>query len=138
MKVLKKKLDERGIKPTFQRLSILQYLEKNHEHPTADMIYEYIREEVPTISKTTVYNTVHTFLENGIIGELSITGQESRYDIETESHHHFLCKKCGRIYDIEIQCPHSLPEKEMVKGHAVEEVHGYFKGTCKKCLEKNG
>lgn len=131
---LKKKLDEKGIKPTFQRLSILQYLENNRTHPTADMIYEYIRNKIPTISKTTVYNTVHAFLKKGLVAELSITGQESRYDIDTESHHHFLCSECGKIYDIEIECPHGLPRKKYVKGHQVDEVHGYFKGTCKNCL----
>ncbi|MCF7741317.1 MAG: transcriptional repressor [Candidatus Marinimicrobia bacterium] len=137
MKELKKLLDEKEVKPTFQRLSILKYLEENREHPTADMIYEYIREKVPTISKTTVYNTVHKFLEKGLIKELTITGQEARYDFVTDSHHHFLCEKCGTIYDIDINCPHGLPGQNMVRGHKVEEIHGYFKGICKNCLQKN-
>ena len=135
MKTLKKRLDKKGIKPTFQRISILQYLEKNRNHPTADMIYEYIREKIPTISKTTVYNTLNAFLEKGLIIELSITGQESRYDVDTSTHHHFLCKECDEIYDIDIECPFGLTEKDRVKGHKVDEVHGYFKGICKECLE---
>jgi Fe2+ or Zn2+ uptake regulation protein len=137
MKAAKKKLDEKGIKPTFQRLSILKYLKDSQNHPTADMIYEYIRKKVPTISKTTVYNTIHTFLEKGLINELTITNQEARYDTETSSHHHFLCNQCGNIYDIDIECPFSLPDKDVIKGHKIEEVHGYFKGVCKSCRNKN-
>ncbi|MCF7885243.1 MAG: transcriptional repressor [Candidatus Marinimicrobia bacterium] len=137
MEALKQKLVDEGIKPTFQRISILKYLEENSKHPTADMIYDFMRKKMPTISKTTVYNTVHTFLENGLINELTITGQESRYDINTHNHHHFLCRNCGKIYDVDIQCPHGLPGKDVVDGHKIDEIHGYFKGICQDCLRKN-
>jgi Fe2+ or Zn2+ uptake regulation protein len=48
-------------------------------------------------------------------------------------HHHFLCKKCGEILDIEIICPNL--DRIIEHGHKVEEVHGYFKGICKKCIK---
>ena len=49
-------------------------------------------------------------------------------------HHHFLCKKCKCIIDIDLECPNL--KKILKEGHKVEEVHGYFKGLCKNCLEK--
>jgi Fe2+ or Zn2+ uptake regulation protein len=51
-------------------------------------------------------------------------------------HHHFYCKKCGKILDIDLSCPNI--EKMSEFGHKVEEVHGYIKGICNKCLKKKG
>ena len=64
----------------------------------------------------------------------SISRSELRYDFKHGMHHHFLCKKCGRITDIDVECPNL--GKMLECGHNVEEVHGYFKGICKKCMKK--
>jgi len=137
VKQLKIQLESKGIKPTYQRLCILEYLENNQNHPTAEMIYENISKRIPTMSKTTIYNTLNLFLEKGLIHAVTITGTEVRYDINTSSHHHFLCRKCGKIIDIDIECPFVKGETTQVDGNEIEEVHGYFKGICKECREKN-
>jgi len=134
MKELKQLLLEKGIKPTYQRIKILEYLIKNHTHPTVDMIFTALYDKVPTLSKTTVYNTLDVFNKNGIIAILTITGSEHRYDHKMEPHHHFLCKECGAIIDIEVKCPYL--SKWATGEHRIEEVHGYFKGVCKDCLQK--
>ena len=105
MQDLKKILEVVEIKPTYERLSILQYLDKNRTHPTAAMIFEKVLKKVPTISKTTVYNSLKLFMEKGIVTPLYITGSEVRYDLNTLQHHHFLCEQCGKIYDLIIDCP---------------------------------
>lgn len=135
MERLKNLLKTKGLKPTYQRLRILEYMD-NHEkcHPTAEMIYESLAPEIPTISVTTIYNTLNAFLEKGLVSAETITGTEIRYDIATRPHHHFLCKKCGGIIDLDIRCPYIDLEAESVDGHQITEVHGYFMGTCKKCL----
>jgi Fe2+ or Zn2+ uptake regulation protein len=128
-----KLLKENSIKVTPQRLEILKYLDENRVHPTADQIYIGLKEKTPSLSKTTVYNSLHTLNKNEIIQSLSITGSELRYDFRTDVHHHFLCKKCGRIIDIDIGCPYM---DDLLNGeHRVEEVHGYFKGICKDCIK---
>ncbi|MGQ9621717.1 MAG: hypothetical protein ACUVTX_12180, partial [Bacteroidales bacterium] len=66
-----------------------------------------------------------------------ITGGEIRYDPNIENHHHFLCLKCGQLYDVDIKCHFGFPQKKMIDGHKIQEVHGYFKGICKKCLKKH-
>jgi len=110
----------------------LEYLEKNRTHPTVDAIYEALKEKLPSISKTTIYNTLKSFLETGLISDLTISGHEVMYDAETKPHSHFLCKSCGTVLDVvDIKCPHVRKE---VDGNKVEEVHLYFKGLCKKCL----
>jgi Fe2+ or Zn2+ uptake regulation protein len=127
-------LKQNQLKITPQRLAVMKYLDENRTHPTADRIYIDLKEKNPALSKTTVYNSVETLKEHGIIQSLTISGSESRYDFENKMHHHFLCKKCGTIIDIDIKCPNI--GKIIESGHNVEEVHGYFKGICKKCMKK--
>jgi Fe2+ or Zn2+ uptake regulation protein len=127
-------LAAKGIKPTHQRLEILRYLEQHRNHPTADMIYQDLVQAMPTMSKTTVYNTLNSFAESGIVRPVTITGTEVRFDLKTACHHHFLCEECGRIYDIELCCPNL--ERKDVDGHQVKEIHGYFKGLCAECRRK--
>lgn len=127
-------LKEKNLKVTPQRLEILKYLDKNRTHPTVDEIYKKLKKNNPSLSKTTVYNSVEVLNENGLIQSVTITGNEVRYDFKQEMHHHFLCKKCGEIIDIDVSCPNLGSMLEC--GHQVDEVHGYFKGTCSKCLKK--
>ena len=56
------------------------------------------------------------------------------YDFKSKMHHHFLCKNCGKIIDIDIECPNI--NKIIKEGYKVDEVHGYFKGLCKNCKTK--
>ena len=119
------------MRSSYQRLKILEYVDQNRVHPTVDMIYEALRQDLSTISKTTIYNTLKVFVEKGLISGLTISGYETMYDGEPNPHSHFLCKKCGCVMDIkEIECPCLCEE---VEGNKVEEVHLYFKGICKKC-----
>lgn len=127
-------LKQNQLKITPQRLAIMKYLDESRTHPTADRIYIDLKEKNPALSKTTVYNSVETLKEHGIIQSLTISGSELRYDFENKMHHHFLCTKCGTIIDIDIECPNI--GKMLESGHKVEEVHGYFKGICKKCMKK--
>ncbi len=135
MKRSKEILIGKGLKPTFQRLRILEYLQKHNNHPTVEMIYEYLVKEIPTISKTTIYNTLNALVEKGIVCAITITGTEIRYDFKTFPHHHFLCRRCGKVIDIDIECPYV--KKGQIDGHKIEELHGYFKGICKECLKKD-
>ena len=80
MEKVKKLLESKGIRPTYQRLKILKYLEDNKEHPTVDIIYEVMKKDIPTISKTTVYNTLNSLIENGVALPIIITGKETRFD----------------------------------------------------------
>ena len=124
-------LRDNHIKVTPQRLEILRFLDKHHNHPTADMIYTELKKHNPALSKTTVYNSIDVLKEHDIIYALTIQSTESRYEIKHTMHHHFLCTQCGAIFDVEIECPNQ--DKLTHDGHKINEVHGYFKGICKKC-----
>ena len=129
-----KVLKEKNLKITPQRLMVLKYLGEHCTHPTTEEIYANLKSNNPSLSKTTVYNTLEVLEQNSIIQSLTISGSELRYDIKEGMHHHFLCKKCGVIIDIDVECPNL--NKMLECGHKVEEVHGYFKGICKNCIKK--
>jgi Fe2+ or Zn2+ uptake regulation protein len=127
-------LRDNSIKVTPQRLEILRYLDENRMHPTVDQIYSNLKRKNPSLSKTTVYNSLEILRKCVIIQSLTISGSELRYDFKQKMHHHFLCKKCGNIIDIDIECPNI--GKILESGLKVEEVHGYFKGICDKCVKR--
>jgi len=131
----KELLISKGVKPTLQRMKIYKYLHGKKTHPTADEIYKVLVKEMPTMSKTTVYNTLNMLAKKGLISVVTITGTEVRFDGEMYSHHHFLCEKCGKVIDIVLECP-VCREKEIF-GHKIKETHGYFKGICGACRSGN-
>lgn len=127
-------LKKHEIKPSFQRMKVFEYLIKHRNHPTVDNIYQELVKDIPTLSKTTVYNTLNLFLEKKIVQLIVIEEHETRYDADISTHAHFKCEKCGLVYDI------YLDESDIdIKGlekFEVKEKHIYFKGRCEKCNTK--
>lgn len=123
-----------GIRPSVQRIAIMRYLLKNRTHPTADEVYEALRKQIPTLSKTTVYNTLKLFVDNGAALYIGIDEKNARFDGCTDPHAHFRCKKCGKIIDLELSTNNLMPND--FKG-IVDETHFYLKGTCYDCNKKN-
>ncbi len=128
------RLMEYGIKPSVQRLAILEYLMTHHTHPTIEDVYLGLCEELPTLSKTTVYNTLRMFSEHGVATMITIDEHRVCYDGIVEPHAHFFCKRCEKVYDLHDQPHPTLPQKQMeLNGHQVDEVQLYYKGVCKEC-----
>ena len=129
---LKKELKNRNINLSYQRLSVLEYLTQNRCHPTVDQIFTDIHKEIPTLSKTTVYNTLRVLVEAGLVRVITIEDNETRYDIEVENHGHFKCESCGIIYDFRIDIDIlSLRDLDNFK---INDKNVYFKGICPRCL----
>lgn len=124
-------LKNNGIKPSYQRIKIFQYLVEKKNHPTVDMIYKALCSEIPTLSKTTVYNTLNLFIEKKIVNVIVIEENETRYDSVMGVHGHFKCEKCGRIFDVNIN--EGAIEEKALKDFEIKEQHYYFKGICKDC-----
>lgn len=121
------------IKPSYPRVQIYKYLEDNRNHPTAHDIYSDLVNEIPTLSKTTVYNTLDRFLEVGLVLALNLDENEKRYDIVTDDHSHFRCEVCDQIYDIPYDDIDLLPKG--YEGFQIKEKHIFLKGICKKCTK---
>jgi Fe2+ or Zn2+ uptake regulation protein len=125
-------LKNHKIKVTPQRLIITKYLDETDQHPTAYQIYSDLKKDNPSFSKTTVYNTLEILKNHKLVQVLSISETEMRYEFSDKHHHHFLCRNCGKLFDLEMACPFL---ENMLHGvHKVEEVHGYFKGVCSTCI----
>jgi len=132
---ISQRLITNGIKPSYQRIKIYEYLVTKKNHPTVDMIYKELLPVIPTFSKTTVYNTLDLFMEKGIAIMITIDEKETRYDADTSIHTHFKCEQCLNIYDLKTDLnAMDIPE---LKEHKITEQHLYFKGICKSCLTKS-
>lgn len=127
-------LQKFGIKPSLQRIAIVEYLMENRIHPTAEDIYNALYIKVPTLSKTTVYNTLKLFCEQGAVLSLFIDDKNVRFDIDTSCHAHFQCNRCNKVFDIPV-ADKTLLQKQ-VENFVVTEAHLYYKGYCKACKDK--
>lgn len=123
-------LKKNDVKPSYQRIKILEYLIHNRNHPTVDMIYKELVNEIPTLSKTTVYNTLKLFVDKKLVSLISIEDNETRYDADTSFHGHFKCRKCNEVYDIKTE----MPVLKDIDDFQIDEYHLYLKGICKKCI----
>jgi Fur family transcriptional regulator, peroxide stress response regulator len=119
---------------TKQREAILRLLRNTRSHPTADQIYDEVRKDIPNISKGTVYRNIQVLEEDGAISVLNINGTQSRYEVKQESHYHFRCKKCGRVFDLDEPVELELDERVAKKtGFIVAYHQTEFRGICKDC-----
>lgn len=124
-----------GIKPSLQRIAIAEYLMDNRIHPTVDDIYNALYIKVPTLSKTTVYNTLKLFAEQGAVLALAIDDKNVRFDIDTSCHAHFQCCGCNRVFDIPLEKTELLQVRQ-IDDLLITESHLYYKGYCKDCRNK--
>jgi Fur family peroxide stress response transcriptional regulator len=129
-------LRKRGATLTIQRYAVLEFLQDCHVHPTAEEIYQGLKTSYPAISRATVYNSLEFLKRHEIIREITIERDKARYDCDMEPHRHFLCRRCGRIYDIDMK-DSAIIDQEKVNGHRVEEVKLYIFGTCATCLARD-
>ena len=90
---------EKGYKLTSQRLAICKFILSRKDHPTANQIYQALKEEYPTLSLGTIYKTLHLLKELGLLQELGFNEGSIRYDSDMELHVNMVCSKCGKIYD---------------------------------------
>ncbi|MDO5018106.1 MAG: Fur family transcriptional regulator [Lagierella massiliensis] len=131
---LKETLMKVDIRPTFQRLKILEYLQEYRNHPTVDDIYKALSPNIPTLSKTTIYNTLSTFKESGIVNEVNIDGVETKYDIVTSPHGHFNCIECGELTDFD--CDFEAFKSKDLQNHKILKRNFFIQGICPSCLKK--
>ncbi len=118
-----------------QREAILRLLKRANSHPTAAQIYEQVREEIPKISKGTVYRNLGVLRKIGLILELNLNGTNvSRYDAIRENHYHFRCEKCGRVFDIDEPVDKDLDRRVTLKtGLKISHHELEFHGLCRDC-----
>ena len=99
-------LTAHNVKPSVQRMAVMEYLLDHRTHPTADEIYLALHRKMPTLSKTTVYNTLKILTGKGAALQLTIDEKNCCFDADTTPHAHFLCTRCGKVYDMVLNNQH--------------------------------
>jgi Fur family transcriptional regulator, peroxide stress response regulator len=119
-------LKEKKLKITPQRIAVLEAVIELGNHPTADNITESIKTNHPNIAVGTVYKTLETFVENGIVKKVKTDRDIMRYDAILEKHHHLYCVKSDRIedyYDDELnQLIEKYFKKKKIKNFNIEDI----------------
>lgn len=130
----KKVLREKGYSITFQRIALLEYLESCKNHPSVEMIYEELKKKYPVFSRATVYNNLQVLKDLGLIWEVEIGSGKVRFDGNPEFHSHFICRTCGKIFDISSEELKKYPQE--IEGHLTQEIRITYYGTCSNCRKK--
>ena len=119
---------------TKQREAILKVLRNTRSHPTADQIYDEVRKDIPNISKGTVYRNLQVLEEDGTISVLNLDGTQSRFEVKQESHYHFRCEECGKVFDLDEPVKTGMNERISNKtGFKVLYHQTEFRGLCRDC-----
>ncbi len=125
-----------ALKYSRQRESIKEFLMSRKDHPTADMVYENMKNIYPNISLGTVYRNLSLLADIGEIQKLASYGGADRFDARTDEHCHFMCTECGRVSDLESEGFDRLLKQ------AEDNFHGRitgcsirFFGICEDCIK---
>ena len=129
---IKNKITAAGLKFTHQRMVVCQAIFEAENHPSAENIFEHIQEANPSISLGTVYKTLETFVNAGLIQKFVDNKGIMRFDGILETHSHLYCKKTNEIRDYRNDELESLLkiffEKNQIKDFEVEEVSIVIRG----------
>ena len=137
MKIDIEKYRSKGLKLTPQRIAIIEYLDGNLAHPTAEDIFKAIKKRYPTISFATVYNTIEALKERGILKEVKIESWRRHFENNVSPHSHIICSGCGKIRDVstEFSCAERLGDEVKREFEVAFEEVSFF-GVCRDCSSK--
>jgi Fe2+ or Zn2+ uptake regulation protein len=120
-----------------QRDAILRIVKNTNSHPGADWIYEQVKKEIPNISMGTIYRNLRLLANTEEIKELIIPGTPNRFDGSTSDHHHLVCEKCGRIFDLDESVDFNMEDMIFKKtGFKVKVQYLKFIGLCAHCQKE--
>lgn len=133
----KEGLKKVGVKLTYQRLEVFREIAQSEDHPDAETIWKGVRQRVPTVSLDTVYRTLWLLIDLGLVETLGCVHERVRFDANQRSHHHFVCRRCGKICDFYSEEFDRLSIPDSVRGLGnVERMRVEISGICVQCSEK--
>ena len=122
-----------------QREQILETLQENVVHPTAEYLYEILKEKNPKLSLATLYRNLNQLSDAGMIKKIEGLEPSAHYDHNVYTHYHFICDKCKRVYDIKDDVAPDVVEKaEIATGFLVTGHDIVFHGVCRRCMIRKG
>lgn len=134
--VLSEGIRAAGLRLTHQRLEVARVLAAAESHPDVETVFRRVRLRVPTISLDTVYRTLASLEESGLVERIAATAGPTRYDGNPFPHHHFVCRSCGLVRDINDINPATLcPSRQAETLGDVEAIHIEYRGICTACQQ---
>ncbi|HYZ82996.1 MAG TPA: transcriptional repressor [Bryobacteraceae bacterium] len=128
---------EHGLAVTHQRQVLYEALMSFEGHPSPEAVFEKVRQQIPSISLGTVYKNIKTFVESGLIREVSLHHGSTRLETNLEPHHHLVCERCRAIYDVdEADVEPVRLRRELPPGFEPHRYSLEFIGLCHTCAEK--
>jgi Fur family peroxide stress response transcriptional regulator len=129
---------QRGLRVTPQRMEVFREVACSDQHPAADEVLERVRERIPNISLDTVYRILYWLEDEGLISRVPMSSDRLRFDGNADSHHHFVCSRCGAIQDFTSQDVDRLRLPDEVKTWGrIQDRHLQIRGICRACLRKS-
>ena len=121
-----------------KRNAILEYLRCTNAHPSAEMVFTDLKQQIPDLSMGTVYRNLNLFKQQGMISSVATVHGVERFDGNTEPHVHFICSDCDAVLDLhQMEVPESLKgQAEACCGGKVATCQLCFTGLCAECSEK--
>ena len=119
------------------RNRIYEYLCITKAHPSAYMIFQDLKPQIPSLSMGTVYNNIKHFEERGMIINVANANGHERYDANTSDHIHLVCDCCGAVIDIfdsDIEVMKSACSAGKAKINSIQIV---LHGVCETCSVKS-
>ena len=132
-----KALRRDGFKATAQRIAIGRLALSDHSHPRAQEVYEKVKAIYPTVSPATVYRTLQILKDVGLIQELGLPHDQSRFDSNISPHINLVCMQCGSIKDLK-----QPGLQDMISGISLSEGFCFLRqrfdiyGICERCNKK--
>jgi len=127
----------RGLALTVQRHAVFEELAVRRDHPTADQVYEAVRDRLPGLSRTTVYRVLETLVEAGLARKVQHVDAVVRFDPVTERHHHLVCERCGRLVDLDDAQVQRVALPSVGKtGFRIKDYSISFVGLCATCARQ--
>jgi len=134
MEAFQRKCREAGLKITPQRMAVYKVLIESKQHPSAEMVFRKVRDVIPNISLDTVNRTLLTLSEIGAASIVEGSGDVKRFDGKLETHQHFKCIKCRRIFDFHYKPFDNIAvPKNISRRFTVLKKTVYFEGVCDLC-----
>lgn len=120
-----------------KREAIYQTIKNTKSHPSAEWVYNSLKEEYPSLSLGTVYRNMSMFREKGVIQSVGTVNGQERFDGNVKPHPHFICRSCYAVTDMEHLDYNEFADETVRKnyGHRVDHHKVFFYGVCKKCLD---
>jgi Fe2+ or Zn2+ uptake regulation protein len=122
-----------GRKITAQRECIFRALEGDVTHPSAERVHEKVLREMPHVSLKTVYQTLNDLADLGAISVLDVGTGSARFDPNVETHHHLVCRSCGKVRDLTADFGGLTVPRRSAQGFAVDSAEVVFRGRCDDC-----